>query len=156
MATGRRIVVTSLLLWGVGVAHAALTWPAGAVLAFFLGGACLTFLAEAAGINLGLLEHHVGPKVAGVPPYLLFAWTAAIYPSFRVASFVFEGWAAVALTAVIATTYDVLTDHRGVADGYWSYTDAVPGPRFRDVPWWNYAAWFGLSFLTALLAVPFL
>jgi len=65
-------------------------------------------------------------------------------------------FAAVALTAVIATTYDVLTDHRGVADGYWSYTDAVPGPRFKSVPWWNYAAWFGLSFLTALLAVPFL
>ena len=156
MATGRGIVATSLLLWGVGFTHAAVTWPANAVVAFFAGGAVLTFIAEVVGINLGLLEHHVAPRFVGVPLYLLFAWTGAIYPPFRIALVVLDGWAAAALTAVIVTAYDVLTDHRGVAEGYWSYTDDLPGPRFRGVPWWNYAAWFVLGLLTSLLAVPFL
>jgi hypothetical protein len=156
MATPPRIVVITVLLWIVGFSHAALTWPGGAVVAFFVGGACLTFAAEAVGIDLGLLEHHVTPKVVGVPLYLLFAWTGAIYLPFRLALLALDGAAAALLAAAIATGYDVLTDHRGVAEGYWSYTDGLPGPRFKGVPWWNYAAWFVLSFLTSLLAVPFL
>ena len=60
------------------------------------------------------------------------------------------------VAAVIATAYDVLTDFRGVADGHWTYTDDLPGPRHRGVPWWNFAGWLTISGLTAAFAVPFL
>ena len=52
--------------------------------------------------------------------------------------------------------YDILTDHRGVADGHWTYVDDIPGPRHLGVPWWNYVGWFVVSCTTAALALPFL
>src|SRR6056297_3580097 len=33
------------------------------------------------------------------------------------------GWPAVIAAAGLATGYDILTDHRGVEEGYWTYTD---------------------------------
>ncbi|WP_336036953.1 carotenoid biosynthesis protein [Halobacterium yunchengense] len=137
---------------GLGVlalAHAALTWPPAAVLAFFAGGAAVAFVAEAVVVNLGWLEHHVGPKALGVPLYVLLAWVGTLYVAFRVALLVTTDWPAVALTAVLATGYDVLSDNRGVADGRWTYTDDLPGPRHGAVPWWNYAGWLLISATTA-------
>jgi uncharacterized membrane protein len=67
-----------------------------------------------------------------------------------------DGWTAVAATGVLATTYDVITDHRGVADGHWTYIDELPGPRYHGVPWWNFAGWFAISVITATFAVPLL
>ncbi|MCD2202450.1 carotenoid biosynthesis protein [Halobacterium sp. KA-6] len=148
-----RAFATSVAAVGlVAFAHAVLTWPPVAVLAFFGGGAAVAFVAEAVVINLGWLEHHVGPKVLGVPVYVLFGWTGAVYVAFRAALLVTEGWLAVALAAVLATGYDVLVDHRGVADGRWTYTDDLPGPRVRGVPWWNFAGWLAISAVTAGLA----
>ena len=67
------------------MAHAALTWPPRAAVALFAGGAAVAFVAEAVVIRLGWLEHHVGPRVLGVPLYALFRWTGLIYVAFRVA-----------------------------------------------------------------------
>jgi len=148
-----RAFAASVVAVGVlALAHAALTWPAIAVVALFGGGAAVAFAAEAVVINLGWLEHHVGPKVIGVPLYVLFGWTGAVYVVFRVALLVADGWPAVALAAGLATGYDVLVDHRGVADGRWTYTDDLPGPRRRGVPWWNFAGWLAVSAVTAGLA----
>lgn len=152
-----RAFAASVVAGGLSVlVHAALTWPANAVLAFFGGGAVVAFVAEAVVINLDLLEHHVGPKFLGVPLYVLFGWTTVVYVAFRVALLVVTGWQAVAVAAVLATGYDVLLDHRGVQEGGWSYTDDLPGPRHRGVPWWNYLGWFVVSSVTAALALPFL
>lgn len=156
MASSRSFVGSVVAVGLVALAHAAFTWPAYAVVAFFGGGALVAFVAEAVVINLDWLEHHVGPKAVGVPLYVLFGWTGVIYVMFRIALLVTSGWAAVAIAGALATGYDVLTDHRGVADGHWTYTDDVPGPRDRGVPWWNYAGWFVISCLTAAFAVPFL
>jgi uncharacterized membrane protein len=144
---------------GVGIValvHAALTWPAAAVLALFGGGAAIAFAGEAIVISLGWLEHHVGPKVLGVPLYVLAGWTGIAYAAFRVALLSTEGVTAVALAAGLATGYDLLTDHRGVAEAYWTYTDDLPGPRYRGVPWWNFAGWLMISSVTAALSLPFL
>ncbi len=156
MAEGREVVAGSAALGLGGLAHAALTWPAGATVAFFLGGALVAFVAEAVVIDRGWLEHHVGPHVAGVPLYVLPGWTGVVYVAFRGALLVTDGAAAVVLAAALATGYDVLTDHRGVAEGYWTYTDDLPGPRWRGVPWWNFAGWVAVSSVTAALAVAFL
>ncbi len=139
----------------VALVHAFLTWPPEAVIALFGGGALVAFVAEAVVINLGLLEHHVDPKIYGVPVYVLFGWTGIVYVAFRVALLGTGEWLAVAVAAALAAGYDLLADHRGVADGYWTYTDDFPGPRFRGVPWWNYVGWIVISSTTAALAVPF-
>ena len=155
MDHGQRFAVTTAVLGVVALAHATLTWPVAATLAFFGGGALVAFSAEAVVIALGWLEHHIGPKLAGVPLYVLFGWTAAIYLAFRAALLVTDGWVAVALAGVLATTYDFLTDHQGVENGFWTYTDDLPGPRYREVPWWNFTGWLAISWVTAALAVPF-
>ena len=155
--TSHRIFATSTVALGiVALAHATFTWPAAATLALFGGGALLAFVAEAIVIDRGWLEHHIGPKLVEVPLYLLFGWTGTIYVAIRLALLGTDGWTAVLAAAALATTYDVLTDHRGVADGHWTYTDDLPGPRFRSVPWWNYVGWFVISAVTAAFALMFL
>lgn len=156
MTTGRRFQVVTIALGSLAFVHGLLTWPSLAVLAFFLGGGLLAFLAEAVVINRGWLEHHIRPKVLGVPVYVLFGWTGVVYVAFRIALFVFDGGLAVVLAATLATVYDLLTDYRGVADGHWTYTDAVGAPRVHGVPWWNVLGWFLVSGVTAALATPFL
>jgi uncharacterized membrane protein len=152
----RRFVRGALALWGIALAHAALTWPAAATIALFGGGAVVAFVAEAVAINLGWLEHGVGPKLLGVPLYVLAAWTGTVYAAFRVALVATGGPTAVVVAAALATAYDVLTDHHGVDRGLWAYTGGPPGPRYRGVPWWNFAGWFAISTATAALPVPFL
>lgn len=156
MTSSRVFAGTTVALGLVSLAHAAVTWPTYATVAFFGGGALVAFVAEAIAVGAGWLEHHVGRKLVGVPVYLLFGWTGTVYVAFRVALLAIDGWTAVVVAAVLATTYDALTDHRGVADGHWSYTDDLPGPRPRNVPWWNFAGWLVVSGLTAAAAVPFL
>jgi uncharacterized membrane protein len=107
-------------------------------------------------IAAGWLEHHVGPRVAGVPLYALFGWTGTVYVAFRVGLRASDGAGAVLVGALLATGYDALTDHRGVAAGHWTFTDDLPGPRVRGVPWWNAVGWFLVSAATAALALPFL
>lgn len=156
MVSDRTFAASTVVLGIVTLAHAVVTWPLYATLAFFGGGALVAFVAEAIVVNLGWLEHHIGPTVVGVPLYLLFGWPGTIYVAFRIALLETDGWVAVAVAAVFATTYDVLTDHRGVQDGHWTYTDDLPGPRFRGVPWWNFGGWFVISFLTAAFTLSFL
>lgn len=154
---GKRVfAATTVVVGSITVLHAVVTWPLPATLAFFGGGALVAFTAEAIVVNLGWLDHSIGPKTVGVPLYLLFGWPGAIYVAFRGALLVTDGWTAAAVAAVLATTYDVFTDHMGVEDGHWTYTDDLPGPGYRDIPWWNYVGWLLISSLTAGVAVPFL
>jgi hypothetical protein len=152
-----RTFAATVVAGGLGVlVHATLTWPTDAVLAFFGGGAAIAFVAEAVVVNLDWLDHHVSPNLLGVPLYVLFGWTSVVYVAFRVALLVADGWPAVVLAAALATSYDVLVDNQGVEDGHWTYTDDLPGPRHRAVPWWNYLGWFVISTATASLTLPFL
>jgi uncharacterized membrane protein len=151
----RQFALSGVAVGLVALGHALLTWPVAATVAHFGGGALVAFAAEAAVIRLGWLKHHIGPKIAGVPVYILFGWVGTVYVAVRIALLVTGGWTAVVTAGVLATTYDLLTDHRGVADGHWSYTDDLPGPRARGVPWWNFAGWLLISCLTAALAISF-
>lgn len=148
---GKRAFALSTVFLGLlALFHALLTWSWSATVALFGGGAILAFVGEVLVIHRGWLQHHIGPKWIGVPVYVLFGWTGVIYVALRIALVVTEGVVAAALAAGIATSYDLLFDHIGVARGYWTYTDGVPGPRLRAVPWWNYAGWALISFMTAL------
>jgi len=148
-----RYRVGNVAIFAVALAHAALTWPPRAVLALFVGGAALAAVAEVAVILLGLLEHQLEPQIAGVPLVVLLAWPAIVYASLRIALLVAPpGAAAAALAAVLATAADVVTDPDGVEHGVWRYPEApVSTPRYRGVPWWNFAGWLLIVFVTALL-----
>lgn len=140
----------------VALVHATYTWPLGAAVAMFGGGAVIAFVAEGLVVNGGWLDHHIDPQIIGVPVYLLFAWPGVTYVAYRVALLGLDGWIAVGGTALLATTVDVFTDHYGAAAGYWTYTDAIPGPRYRGVPWWNYVGWAVVISLTVAITMPFL
>jgi uncharacterized membrane protein len=148
-----RYRITNVVLFAVALAHAALTWPPRAVVALFVGGAALAGVTEVAVISLGLLEHELEPQVASVPVVVLLAWPAVVYLSLRVALLLAPpGVAAAALAAVLATAADLATDPDGVENGVWRYPEAaVSTPRYRGVPWWNFAGWLVLVFVVSLL-----
>jgi putative membrane protein len=152
MDSRRRATVSFLGLASLALAHALWTWPLDRVLVLFGGGAAIAFLGEAAVIRLGLLEHYTGPKVLGVPLAIVAVWPAVVYVFLRLALLVVDaGPPAAALAAVLATAWDLLTDPQSVGD-LWIYPEsAVSSPRFRDVPWWNFAGWLLIVFVTALL-----
>ena len=149
----RRYAWPILGLGAVTLAHGLLTWPADRTLALFVGGAAIAFAAEVVGVQLGLLEHRLEPQVLGVPVPVLLAWPATVYVALRLSLLVLPVgvWAAL-LAAALATLQDVYLDPRGVEDGAWRYPRVpVSADRYRDVPYWNFAAWFAVSFVTALL-----
>lgn len=156
MMSDRRFAATTAALGLLALAHGLFTWPLEATIALFGGGAIVAFVGEAVVINRGWLEHHIGPKVLGVPLYVLFGWTAVAYVAVRLALLATTGWATVPLAAGLATLFDLLTDHYGVAAGYWTFTDGPPGPRYRGVPWWNFVGWILVTATTATIALAVL
>jgi putative membrane protein len=153
MDHARRFQLSNVLLFAVALAHALSTWPPGATVALFAGGAALAFALEAVGIAAGLLRHEARPRVAGVPVSVPLAWPAIVYVAYRVALLVVPaGVPAAALAALLATAADAATDPAMVRRGLWSYPPSrLSTPRFRGVPWWNFLAWPGLVFVTAML-----
>lgn len=151
----RRFQYATVALFVLACGHALLTWPARATVACFVGGAAIAFAFEVVGVRAGLLRHRLRPRVAGVPVSVLLAWPAVVYLAYRTARLVLPGGvAAAALAAVLAAAADVAADPRGVRQGVWEYPDSrLSEPRFRGVPWWNFAAWLAVVFLTALLPV---
>jgi putative membrane protein len=140
-------------LFVLTVAHALLTWPVADAVTLFVGGAAVAFAVEAPAIRAGLFTHHLRPKLAGVPLTILLAWPAVVYVSVRLASLLVDGAVAVAATAaVIGTLADVVADPPAVDDGVWEFHRAgIPGPWVRGVPWWNFAGWPLVVFVTAML-----
>lgn len=157
MDARRQFVASTLLLAAVVLAHALLTWPLRSTLVLFGGGAAIALVAEVPAIRLGLLRHHAEPRVAGVPLVVLAAWPTTVYVFYRAAALVVPvGVQAAALAAVVATLFDVFQDPVGVERGLWTYPEArISSPRWRGVPWWNFAGWLAVVFVTAMLVVWF-
>lgn len=150
-STARRYVAGQLGLFVLTLAHALLTWPLAETVALFAGGVAVAFVAEAPAIRVGLFTHHLRPKLAGVPVSILLAWPAVVYLAVGAAAVLVDGSLAVAaMAAVLATLADATIEPRAVVAGAWTYAD-TPGPRVREVPWWNAAGWLVVVFVTALL-----
>lgn len=151
----RRYVAGQVGLFVLALAHALLFWPVRDALALFLGGIVVAFAFEVPAIRVGLFSHHLRPRVLGVPVSVLLAWPAVVYVSVRLAGlFVVGDVATAAVAAVLATLFDAVADPPAAAEGAWNYPDtAVSDPRFRGVPWWNFAGWLLVVFLTAMLPV---
>lgn len=152
MVSPRRATLLFLGVTAVALTHALLTWSLDRVVVLFGGGAAIAFVVEALVIRAGLLEHHTGPQVAGVPLAIIAVWPSVVYLWYRIALLVVEpGVSGAALAAVLATVWDVIADPRGVGD-LWSYRSSwVSDPRYRGVPWWNFVGWLLVVFTTAML-----
>jgi uncharacterized membrane protein len=148
-----RYAISQAGLFVLTVAHALLTWPVADAVTLFVGGAAVAFAVEAPAIRAGLFTHYLRPKLAGVPLTILLAWPAVVYVSVRLASLLVDGAVAIAATAaVIGTLADLVADPPAVADGAWEFHRAdIPGPWVRGVPWWNFAGWLLVVFVTAML-----
>ena len=153
----RQFVVGTLLFSAVALGHALVTWPLRSTLVLFVGGAAVALVGEYNVIRTGLLRHHVEPRVAGVPLVVLAAWPATVYVFYRAAALVVSpGVDTAALAAVVATLYDVAVDPRGVREGLWTYPESsLSEPRWRGVPWWNFAGWLVVVFGTSMLVAWF-
>jgi putative membrane protein len=149
----RRYLLTTSLIAVVAAAHALLTWPLQRTLVLFGAGMAIAAVLEAIGVALGLLVHEMRPQVAGVPLVVVAAWPGTVYLTYRLALLVAPaGWQAAALAALVGTAWDLATDPAGVSDGVWRYPDhPLSTPRYRQVPWWNFLAWFVIVFLTAMV-----
>jgi uncharacterized membrane protein len=149
----RRYLLTTSLIAVVAAAHALLTWPLQRTLILFAAGMAIAAVLELIGVSQGLLVHEMAPQVAGVPLAVIAVWPGIVYLSYRLALVVAPaGWEAAALAALIGTLSDVATDPAGVSEGVWRYPDhPLSTPRYRQVPWWNFLAWFVIVFLTAMV-----
>lgn len=154
MDVERRYTWGILGVGAIALAHAAWTWSPERAAALFVGGAAIAFIGEVVVVQLGLVEHTLEPRVVRVPVLVLLAWPATVYVALRLALLIVPlGVGAAALAAVLATAYDVVADPRGVEAGVWRYPrHPLSAGRYRGVPYWNFAGWFAISFLTALLA----
>lgn len=150
-----RFQLTNLVIAAIAIGHALETWPARSTAALFAGGALLAFLAEVAVVQAGLLEHAMEPTVLGVPVSVVIVWPAIVYVCLRLALLVLPaGVAAAVLAAAIGTAFDLVTDPVGVGQGVWTYPEHwLSTPRFYDVPWWNFAGWLAIVFVSAMLPV---
>jgi putative membrane protein len=147
----RGVQALNLAVFALALAHALATWPPGAVLALFCGGAVTAVVAEAGVTSLGLLDHRLCPQVAGVPVTVVLAWPGLVYVALRSArALVTDPLAAVALAAGLAATADALIEPRMVARGAWAYPPSpLSRPRLWGVPWWNAVGWLVIVALTA-------
>jgi putative membrane protein len=93
------------------------------------------------------------PQVLDVPLVAPLAWPALVYLADRGALLVLPaGVEAAAGAAVLATLPDVATGVDALAEGVWEVPEhPVSGLQWRGVPLWNFAAWLGVVFLTAML-----
>ncbi|MFB6220028.1 MAG: carotenoid biosynthesis protein [Halolamina sp.] len=148
-----RYVASQLLLFALTFGHALLTWPFADAVGLFVGGAAVAFIAEVLAIRAGLFTHHLRPQLADVPLTILLAWPAVVYVAVRVATLLVNGPVVTAATAaVLATLLDLATDPAAVEDGAWEFhREEIPGPWFSGVPWWNFAGWLLIVFVTAML-----
>ena len=145
MTPSEQFSAGSLALAAVAVAHGAITWGPVAAATFAGVALALAFVAELAVVALGLLDHHTSPKIAGVAVPALLGWVGVTYLSYRAVLLVVGPDLAPVAAAVLATAFDVATDPRGLADGLWSYPESrLSEPRYRGVPWWNFAGWLVL------------
>jgi len=149
----QRYQLPGLTLFGLTVAHALVTWPLAPTLALFVGGAAIATPLEVIGVRVGLLRHRFRPQVAGVPVTIILGWPTVTYLFYRVALVALPaGIKAAGLAAVLATVCDAVADPKMVRRGAWEYPEsAISRPRFRGVPWWNFAAWPVAVFVTALI-----
>lgn len=120
------------------------------MLAFLTG-----LVTEIIGVNTGFLfgSYHYGSvfgeKLMGVPVLIGLNWFCIVYASFQVVLQLLKAKklnvvVVALLTAGFATIFDWIMEPVAVELGFWQW-------HTPEIPLFNYACWFGISFFVALL-----
>ena len=155
-------VVTVVLGCLLSVSHALLTRGARAAAALVATAALGGFAVEAVGVATGFpfgtydYSGQLGPKILGVPLIIPLAWTWMAWPAWLAATRLATGRPArVLLAAAGLAAWDLFLDPQMVAEGYWSWRDAVPAlPGVPGIPVGNYLGWLGFA-LVLMLALGY-
>lgn len=119
------------------------------VLAFLMG-----LISEVVGVNTGFLfgSYHYGEvfgeKVWGVPFLIGLNWFCIVYAAYQVVLHLKplaqqKAVVIAAVTATVTTIFDWIMEPVAVDLGFWQW-------HTTEIPFLNYACWFGISFLIVL------
>jgi putative membrane protein len=106
----------------------------------------LTFVCEAAGVNLGFpfgdysYTHLLGPKLLDVPIVIPFAWLSALVPSW-VASERILRFKHVVVASIVVTAFDAVLEFAAESLDLWHWQGGRPTEL-------NYISWFVISYLS--------
>lgn len=136
-----------LLVWNEQELH--FSFFKAFVLAFFMG-----LISEMIGVNTGILfgSYHYGDvfgeKILDVPFLIGLNWFCIVYTAYQVVLLLksivqLNGVVLAALTALTTTLFDWIMEPVAIELGFWQW-------HTTDIPFLNYACWFGISFLIAL------
>lgn len=108
------------------------------------------WLVELLGVKTGLIfgEYHydegLGLKVLDIPLIIGLNWALLIYCTGTIASYTpLPNWAKALLGAALMVALDFLIEPFAIAHGLWIWETPT-------IPFANYVAWFGISFLMLL------
>ncbi len=117
--------------------------------------------------HVRVLRHRVGLLIKGVPLHIALGWFNTIYEIFAVLESLLETheltpatrrWALAGSAALTATSFDLLMDYAGLAQGMWEWNvdgryaaDVVGANGRRGVPSGNFVGWFVGSGAVVLL-----
>lgn len=141
------LIMFVLLIWNE--AELNLVLVKAFVFAFLTG-----LITEIIGVNTGLLfgSYHYGEvfgeKLMGVPFLIGLNWFCIVYAAFQVVFM--SKWAKhlnavgiALLTAGLATIFDWIMEPVAIDLGFWKW-------HTTEIPFLNYACWFGISFIVGL------
>jgi uncharacterized membrane protein len=157
----RVVTLQSLVVAVLSVAHSLRIRGLRRTLLLAAPGSAIPILGEILAVNgLRVLRHHVRPQAGGVPLAIALGWYNVGYGTFAVVESIMDAdgpdegarsWVLAPVTALVATSLDLLLDPYGLDLGLWEwsgdgrYAAEVRGPNGRrGVPLLNYAGWIGL------------
>ncbi|TAF61493.1 MAG: carotenoid biosynthesis protein [Cytophagales bacterium] len=136
----------SALFLGIFQTHKVQKFWLFSVLVAFLG-----YAAELLGVHTGLVfghywyDNNLGYKLWAVPPLIgLNWWTLTVASNSFWREYVSQKWLLAILSALTMTFMDYLIEPFAMQRGLWSWQN-------DSVPFQNYVAWFGFSFLFSCL-----
>lgn len=154
--------------------HAVLTKGWRISLIMFALSFMIAFIAEALGVNLGLIfgRYHytdvLGPSLVGVPFLAALTWEPILYAAFCITDFLAPTlldkggswlkrltaylWMAV-IGALATTAWDMMIDPIAVSEGWWVWEEGgayVPYVA-NGVPITNFMGWLGVSFVITFI-----
>jgi len=144
-----------LLICGLGVLYADIKEKNTPLLLWVLAAYLLTFLLEVAGVKTGLLFGSynygtvLGLSLWGVPLLIGFNWVLVVLGIYSLLERTpLPSWSILLLTALMATLFDFIMEPVAVGLGYWIWHKG-------DIPLQNYAMWFLIALLCALMLKSF-
>lgn len=111
----------------------------------------LTFSLEAVGVKTGLIfgsysyGNTLGFQLLGVPLLIGFNWVIVILGAITIAEQIDQNIFLTALfTGTLAVLFDIMMEPVAIKLDYWTWNSGF-------IPFSNYYAWFGISFLSSML-----